>query len=296
MSWRASEETPCSGEKNGSLSSFLRSLLSGIPWSESAHAEARFEIDPPTKGLIDIHNANGRIEVIGEDRANIAVVARKHARAESEQAAHQLVDCIRVDTSEVAGNLELDVAVPRKWNRHGSADLEVRVPRQLRVRAVSANGKLCVAGLRCAVQVRSSNGSVQIRDVEGDVEINTSNAKVCCTGTNGRLVVRSSNGKIEIEQHRGGLDASTSNGLIQASLEQLAKEGVTLATSNGRIVLELPNDPDAEIDIRVDNGVIRSEIPLGPEGRELYGRVRTRLGRGGPPIRLRTSNGTISLR
>ena len=294
MSRRPSDRTAC-GEQDRGLSSFLRSLLAGIPWSESAHGEERLQLDAPSRGLVEIHNANGRIEVIGEDRTDIAVTANKHARAESEQAARQLIECIRIEATELGGNLELDVAVPRKWNRHGSADLEIRVPRQLHVRAASVNGKLCISDLRCAVQARSSNGSVHIRNVDGDVEIATANAKVCCAGTHGRLVVRSSNGKIEIEEHKGALDASTSNGLIQASLEEFGREGVSLATSNGRIVLELPEDPDAEIDIRVDNGVIRSEIPLGPEGRHNNGRVRTRLGRGGPPIRLRTSNGTTSL-
>jgi hypothetical protein len=70
-----------------------------------------------------------------------------------------------------------------------------------------------------------------------------------------------------------------------------------LATSNGRIVLELPDHVDADVDVRVENGVIRSSREVDtPSGDQRAGRLRGKLGRGGVPIKLRTSNGTISLR
>ena len=69
-----------------------------------------------------------------------------------------------------------------------------------------------------------------------------------------------------------------------------------MATSNGRIVLDLPEKTDADVDVRVDNGVIHNELALGLHSDESTGRLRGRLGRGGTPIKLRTSNGTISLR
>ena len=52
---------------------------------------------------------------------------------------------------------------------------------------------------------------------------------------------------------------------------------------------------DADIDIRVDNGVIRNDRELYPKGRETNGRVAGRLGLGGKLIKLRTSNGSVSL-
>ena len=72
-------------------------------------------------------------------------------------------------------------------------------------------------------------------------------------------------------------------------------QGVQLATSNGRIVLDLPEHVDADVDIRVDNGVIRNDRELCPKGRETDGRVAGRLGLGGKLIKLRTSNGSVSL-
>jgi hypothetical protein len=281
---------------HGGFGGFLRSLLAGVPWSERAESEEVLHFEAPASGVFRLHNANGRTRVIGEVREDIEVCAAKSARAESAEAARALVDDIRVLCGMVGEILELEVDMPRKWNRRGHANLELRVPRGMNAEISASNGKVCIESLRGAVRARSSNGSVDITDVVGDIEIVTSNAKICCSCTQGRLVARSSNGKIELEEHRGSIDASTSNGLIRASMEKLGKEGVQLATSNGRIVLELPEDVDADIDVRVDNGVIRNDRPLCKATRERSGQLRGRLGCGGALIKLRTSNGSICLR
>ena len=140
-------------------------------------------------------------------------------------------------------------------------------------------------------------------EVHGDIDVTTANAKVACRSTCGHLRARSSNGKIEVGAHEGSVDASTSNGVIKASLDALGEAGVSLTTSNGRIALELPDAPDADVDIHVENGHIRNDLALALDDPDLVGnpndsvdRVCGRVGRGGTPIRLRTSNGTVSLR
>jgi DUF4097 and DUF4098 domain-containing protein YvlB len=234
--------------------------------------------------------------VIGEEREDIEVRAAKTARAESAEAARALLDNIRLVHGISGDVLELEVEVPRRWNRRGHVNLELRVPRSMNTEIIASNGRVAIENLCGAVNARSSNGSVDITDVVGDIRVHTSNAKVCCSCTCGRLVARSSNGKIELLEHRGSIDASTSNGLIHACMDEMGGSGVTLATSNGRIVLELPDEVDAELDVRVDNGVIRNDRPLCKADRNSDGRLRGRLGRGGAPIKLRTSNGSVCLR
>ncbi len=275
---------------------FLRSLLSGIPWSERATREERIELAAPASGHVRIHNTNGRTTVIGEERSDIEICIAKTARAESSEAALQLLDQIRLVHGMTGDALGLDVEVPRKWNRRGHANLELRVPRETHIDVSVSNGKIAITALCGRVRARSSNGSVTIEDVTGDIEVATTNAKVCCSMTCGRLMARSSNGKIELDEHRGSVDASTSNGLIRVSMDEIGKAGVQLATSNGRILLELPEDANADVDIRVDNGVIRNDRTLCKATRASNGQVRGQLGAGGPLIKLRTSNGSISLR
>jgi hypothetical protein len=280
----------------GGFTGFLRSLLAGIPWSERAEGVEELHLEPPAGGLLRLHNANGKTRVCGEDRRDIEVRVAKTARAESSEAANRLLEQIHVASAENDGALELEVEIPRKWNRRGCANVEVHLPRETHVELTAVNGRVEIAGLRGRVRARSSNGSACITDIVGNIEVATSNAKVCCSGTCGRLIARSSNGKIEIDEHRGSVDASTSNGLIRACLEEVGKEGVQLATSNGRIVLELPEKVNADVDIRVDNGIIRNDRRLRRAARETNGRLSGQLGSGGALIKLRTSNGSIAMR
>jgi hypothetical protein len=280
----------------GSFGSFLRSLLAGVPWSERAEREEVLHISRAASKTFRLHNANGRTRLIGEDREDIEVHAAKTARAESAEAARALLDNIRLVHGISGDVLELEVEVPRRWNRRGHVNLELRVPRGMNTEVNASNGRVAIENLCGAVDARSSNGSVDITDVVGDIQVHTSNAKVCCSCTCGRLVARSSNGKIELLEHRGSIDASTSNGLIRVCMNEMGDNGVRLATSNGRIVLELPEEVDAELDVRVDNGVIRNDRPLCRADRDSNGRLRGRLGRGGALIKLRTSNGSVCLR
>jgi hypothetical protein len=284
------------GARRGGFGDFLRSLLSGIPWSEKAESTETLRFDAPTERTLRIDNANGRTRIVGEERDDVEVEVHRVARAESEEGAKRLLEDIQVQSTGQPSSLELEIVTPGRWNRRGRADLEVRVPRQLTVEVSASNGRVGVYGIRAPVSVRSSNGKVRLEDLIGDADVTATNAVVSCRCLRGRLTARSSNGNIKLEEHRGSVDASTSNGLISVEVEELTSEGVHLATSNGRILLELPDEVDGDVDLRVDNGVIRNSRTLCRCTRDTTGRVRGTLGGGGTPIRLRTSNGSISLR
>ena len=100
---------------------------------------------------------------------------------------------------------------------------------------------------------------------------------------------------VKAQIHAGGRGKAGGVKVVR-SIEEVGREGILLATSNGRIVLELPEKADADVDLHVDNGVIRNDRNLASAIRDTNGRVRGTLGRGGIPIKLRTSNGSICLR
>jgi len=293
VSWRDHKQR--GDEPAQGLKGLLRSLLPGIPWAERAETKETQRFKPPQGAVFRVHNSNGMTRITGEDREDIEVTVHKTARAESAEAAEALLGDIRLVVQDTGDRLDLEVEIPRRWNRRGTANLCIKLPRRMEVWVAAANGRVDVEGIRGLVHARSTNGSAKVSDVIGDVEVATTNAKVSCSCIRGKLLARSSNGKIEIAGHRGSVDASTSNGLIRATLEDLGQDGVLLCTSNGRIVLDLPEDVDADVDMRVDNGIIRNDRKLCQKGRETGGRVAGRLGQGGKQIKLRTSNGSISL-
>jgi hypothetical protein len=274
----------------------LRSLFFKMQWGERATHEERLVVPCPAGRAISIHNANGKTRVLGEDRDDIEVRIHKSVHADCPDLAEKLLDSIRLQNSNSADVLEIEVQIPRKCSRHAVAHIELCIPRDTKVDVGSTNGKISLEGIDRSIRARSNNGSISIREIRGDIDVTTANAKVTCSCTHGHLRARSSNGKIEVDSHQGSIDASTSNGVIRASIDELGETGVSLTTTNGRIVLDLPEKPDADVDIRVENGHIRNDLELKDQTHDMDGRVRGRIGNGGTPIRLRTSNGTVALR
>ena len=81
MSFRRQEHEGPEGAGERGFTGFLRSLLSGIPWSERAEREETHTVEAPPGGGLRIHNPNGRTRVTGGDRRDIEVKAFKTARA-----------------------------------------------------------------------------------------------------------------------------------------------------------------------------------------------------------------------
>ena len=77
----------CGDSTERGFGGFLRSLLSGIPWSERATGEERIGLAAPASHPVRVHNTNGRTRVIGEERSDIEMIVAKTARAESADAA-----------------------------------------------------------------------------------------------------------------------------------------------------------------------------------------------------------------
>ena len=69
-----------------------------------------------------------------------------------------------------------------------------------------------------------------------------------------------------------------------------------MRSSNGRIAISLPDAVDADIDVRVDNGIIRNQRSLSRCTHSTGGRLAGALGLGGVLIKLRASNGSVSVR
>jgi len=292
---RAHDGEPGACEGHGGFGDFLRSLLAGIPWSDRAEVLETVRFGAPRSRTLRIENANGKTRILGEDRDDIEVNLQKIARAENEAAARALAESTRLVATESDASLDLEIAMPRKWNRRGVVNMEIHVPRGTRVEISASNGRVCIHGLHASVKAHSSNGAVSVEQIEGDVEVQSSNARVHCVSVHGKLVARTSNGKIEVAQHRGALDAATSNGLIDAQIDELGGP-VVLATSNGKIAVSLPEQVDADVDVRVDNGIIRSQRSLCRCTHSTGGRLTGQLGKGGTSVKLRTSNGSVSVK
>ena len=217
-------------------------------------------------------NVNGRITINSWDQPKVHVIAKKEVdgdRSELKKALQEL----RVEMQPRDGGLVITTHYPKDQDGIGSIfdwltgdhiDAEVRyevtVPRTMNV------------------DVSNTNGGIHLSDVSGALELDTTN------------------GRIEVKRCAGSLDASTTNGSINAELLRIAKgQPLRFETTNGRIEVAVPGNAAADLDASTTNGSINSELPVTTKHTSSNS-LRGTINGGGTSLRLRTTNGGITIR
>jgi DUF4097 and DUF4098 domain-containing protein YvlB len=171
-----------------------------------------------------------------------------------------------------------------------------------------------VEGTEGAARLRTSNGSIKVWRVKGDVTAKTSNASIEMLDTLGAAILETSNGRIKADGVRGAFEAQTSNSSVDATIAEIeAGRGVRVSSSNGSLNLQfakwnsnalrastsnssinlrLPGAVNAELRASTSNGNVSTDYEI-TTSQFSKTKLSGRMGSGGPLIDLSTSNGNI---
>ena len=264
-------------------------LLPALALSAGERTETKTEA-LKAGSVLRVKSANGAIRVSTWDKEEIEIRAEIKERTENS---------VKLEVRRTATGLDVEAILPNHsgWNWGGSdgVNFNLRVPKRLEGHYRTSNGRVEARDMVGSLEVATSNGSLVIENVKGDVNAHTSNGAVTLRGIDGRVQGGSSNGKLTLEDVKGGVDFSTSNASITASNLDGRNQGIDLATSNGSIKVGL-GDAKGEIDAKTSNGSVHVDRP-GVELVEMgKSWARLRIPGSTQPIRLRSSNGSIHLK
>lgn len=202
---------------------------------------------------------NGGIRVEGWDGSDIRVRAVVTARARGESEAKQLGSEVQVDVGGGRVSARGPSTGRREW---WSVSYRINVPRNNDLELQASNGGITIAGVTGTIRFDTTNGGVRLTDLAGDVRGETRN---------------------------GGLNVTLSGDRWEGA-------GLDVETSNGGVTLAIPENYNADFSTRTVNGGFRTEYPMTIQG-ELSPRrgITTTLGSGGPPVRVRTTNGGVRI-
>ncbi len=241
-----------------------------------------------------VETFNGRIGVVtgGDTQIDVRAVLRGSGtnQADAERDLRQ----VQLDISQEPGRVIIAVRrldQPTSVGNSG-ADLELAVPIDSSLELRTSNDRIESANVTGAIIARTSNGGVMIRGGRG-VDAETSNGPLTVNGASGRLQLRTSNGALDIIDAQEALvTAETSNGAITFSGTP-AEGSHTFRTSNASIKLALPGDAEFTVEGRTSNGSVSTVFPDLTVGDDsLIGSVGD-----DPPVRIRadTSNGDLAV-
>ncbi len=231
----------------------------GHHWGQAHVCQMRRTSFALPSGRISVETVNGGIEIIGEDRSDVALEARVSAWAPSESEANDLLRQVVIDTA----NGELRDRGPHSHflNRTGySVDYHLRVPQHL------------------AADLHTMNGGIDLAHLDGNLRFATTN------------------GGVTLDRVSGDVDGHTVNGGINVSLagDHWQGNGLHADTTNGGISLRVPEHYNAHLETGTVNGGINVDFPVTVQG-TIKNHLNTDLGSGGSTVHVQTVNGGITI-
>ncbi len=149
---------------------------------------------------------------------------------------------------------------------------------------------------RIQVNARSSSDADAIHS---DLTLSTQNGPLSVEDVAGRMDLQTQNGPLSLSGVGGDVHASAQNGPLTIDLQGTRWEGTGLdaETQNGPADLRIPDNYNAKIEFGTVNGPMDVGFPMTVtiSGR-VKDRINTTLGNGGPPIRVVTTNGPMTVR
>lgn len=197
---------------------------------------------------LSLNNINGNITVSAWDRpeAEVKVIRRGSPDRNSQ-----------VFFSQNGGNLSVRTAQGR-----GDVRFEVKVPREI-----------------ARIALSSTNGTIKLSDVRGEILVDATNGAIELTGVSGVSKVQ------------------TTNGSIKATLLEASDRPMEFSSTNGTLDLIVPFGFAADLEASTVHGAITlgDGFEVEVEKERVGQKAQGEIGEGGERLRLKTVNGNITL-
>jgi hypothetical protein len=220
--------------------------------------ELRSATLPLVNGEVSVLGKNGGIEVIGEERQDIALEARVIAQDSDRDAAMSLAREVKIVTT---GTIHAEG--PQTWGfsrRSWYVNFRLHVPRHV------------------GAQLHTVNGGIRVTNVVGVIEAET---------TNGGLTLDALGGDVHATTTNGGLD-------VRLDGNQWHGAGLVAKSTNGGVSVKAPESYSAHLVAETVNGGISIGFPITVQGK-INHHIDTNIGQGGATIHFQTVNGGVSI-
>ncbi|MGA3026827.1 MAG: DUF4097 family beta strand repeat-containing protein [Bryobacteraceae bacterium] len=293
---------------------FLSSCVVG-DWGDTGRFREDFHYSWPLDAgaRVSVESQNGSVEISAWDKNTIDIAGTKYASDEG------LLRDVRIDIDHAPDAVRIRTIAPDFFHGGSGASYTIHVPKRALLDLIhTSNGSLRVDAVEGNVRMRTSNGGVHLSDVKGEADVETSNGGIDIDNQDGSVRLRTSNGHIKADVHGGRFEAETSNGSVEARLTDLsaswpvrvetnnghidlAVDGkvpdMRVTTSNSAIELRLPASAGARLIASTSHGEITSDFDLTTRGGTFSkDHLEGDIGGGGRNVEMHTSNASIRIR
>ncbi|MFB3789378.1 MAG: DUF4097 domain-containing protein [bacterium] len=268
VTWAQPEFSTDGYEQSGNTYTWKRDLR--VDAAEVKSAEFR-----TINGFVDVKpqepDAPNRIDVKAEIRLTRGWLG-------SEAKVLQVKESVDVVTTREKDRLRVEAVQPKTlpWGVSVVVNLTVKVPKELPLDAVTVNGSVTVREVSAAVKLESVNGKIEAE---------------ACTGP---LRAETVNGSVHLANTASWVQAETVNGSVDIQMAGAPDKDSSVETVNGSVRIQLPGESGLTLDLENSNGGMHFENRTFAGDRQKH-KVQGTIHGGGPVLRIRTVNGSITL-
>src|SRR6185369_10916145 len=164
------------------------------------------------------------------------------------------------------------------------------------LRIDTRNGSVDVAGVKGNASINNSYASINVQDVHGELTVSGRNNSIDVEHIEGDIRADNSFQNVSIKDPRGAVTITGRNGDMFVSFERPPQKDVSIATRFANVTLELPSSSAFSVDARTQYGDIDSEFEgLSTTSNRQDKSLNGVFRQGGPRLNISTRNGSIRL-
>ena len=180
-----------------------------------------------------------------------------------------------------------------------SVEIEVRFPHGVHIMSIGDRRTVVEIHMprEGKVRLHTGDGDIRVRDLKGQLELESGDGRVEVDGVEGKLRAHSGDGHVRARGRFDALDISTNDGRIEAEALRGSTigQGWDLKTGDGGVTLTVPENFSADVVLHTGDGHITLDMPLTVEGQYESNNVRGQMNGGGATLNIHTGDGSIRL-
>ena len=189
-----------------------------------------------------------------------------------------------------SGDVSVDGARGRVEVGTSSGDVALTDSREARVN--TSSGDVEVVGRSRVLTVTTGSGDVSVAEAES-LQVETTSGEVSVERAPRGAAIQTSSGEVSLSSTAGRVSVATVSGGIKSRVTGPLRE-MSLSSSSGDIRLGLDSAAACTIEMRTSSGSLDLDVPARTQSLTRQ-RLTAVIRGGGPPVRLRTTSGSIDV-
>jgi DUF4097 and DUF4098 domain-containing protein YvlB len=209
---------------------------------------------------------------------------------------------VKITESQSGNEVTLEVHVPSfhfsfGWNNR-SVRIELHVPRDADFDVETGDGSVTSQAFNGKLRISTGDGSITATGLKGEVRLHSGDGHIDGDELDGALHADSGDGHIRVRGRFDKLTLESGDGSVTAEAASGSKiqDGWSLRSGDGSVTVRLPDGLNADLDAHTGDGSISLDgFSVTVSGTISRSTVRGKIGSGGPPLMVRTGDGSIHI-